>query len=158
MLLSWDTSLKMFYIKTEQNSPRRNKVLLCGGNGIIGCGQWSCRYTIRTMKTLVILQQLRNSYCLIMIVSIGRHEKGQESLRGILKKISESSEVQLYWIECIVPNIHSECFGNTWAAFSGSHAGLLSNVFTITHTQKESHSIKTQFLENQKPIETNNAS
>lgn len=36
-------------------------------------------------KPLVISQQLRNSYCLTMIVSIGRHEKGQESLRGIVK-------------------------------------------------------------------------
>lgn len=36
-------------------------------------------------------KRLRNSYCLITTVSIGRHEKGLESLRGILKRISESS-------------------------------------------------------------------
>lgn len=87
-MISWDTSLQMFYIKPEQNSPRRNKVFLCGGNGIIGCGQRSCSYTIRGRKPLVISQQLRNSYCLTMIVSIGRHDKGQGSLRGIVKNIS----------------------------------------------------------------------
>lgn len=39
-------------------------------------------------KIVVISQQLRNSYCLTMIVSIGRHEKGQGSLRGIVKNMS----------------------------------------------------------------------
>lgn len=79
-----------------------------------------------------------------MIVSIGRNEKGQDSLRGILKKASESSTSAAGSIKCTVPNIHSEHFGNTWAAFLSSHAFLFTNMFVTKHTKTDNHSISVE--------------